>query len=270
MTANIVLSQHDCIHVANDSAFYETPDRVDSFAPKAFPIASWPGVIVGTGIEGAPTLLSIKLPQAFRTFDELVEGAEFRLPQLVNDYQLPYASIILAGISAERGPEAYSFRTNDDYPTWIPEEKITASKYEGTRPCELVKLGALVMNPVPADQVQAANWQGVKSDAPLDDVLWSLRKLLEMQRHTVLPDDVGGIGGFGMVTSVYADRIEQRVIVEWPEDQIGVKLRPAAVDWDAWHRDNPRPTVTLPSGISRARRQMLERKARKRGIEVVK
>jgi hypothetical protein len=267
MTANTVFLQPDCAHVACDAAYYDQFGYVDSFADKGNIVSHWPAFFIGTGNSGTQRFLASEMAHAFRTFDEFVDGAEFALPGMLSGFDWPSAELIVAGISAERGPEAWSFVTDNKPPPGMAEEEAAATKYRAD-PLKLVKLGSLVMTPVPADQVEVAHWQSIKPDAPFDDVLWSLKKLLTMQRHTALPDDVGGIGGFGMVTSIYADRIEQRVIVEWPEDRIGGKLRREPIDWDSWHRDNPRPSAAEP--ISRARREMLDRKARKAGLQVVK
>jgi hypothetical protein len=269
MTAIAIAAQPDCIHVAADAAYYDQSGFVDSFADKGTIVLHWPAFFIGTGNSGTQKFLARELAHTFGGFDEFVDGAEHVLPGLLRDRDWPTAELIVAGISAERGPEAWSFVTDNKPPPGMTEEEAAATKYRA-EPLKLVKLGAVVMTPVPADQVQAANWQGIKPDAPFDEVLWSLRKLITMQRHTALPDEVGGIGGFGTVTSVYADRIEQRVVVRWPEDQIGTKLQPAPIDWGAWHRDNPPPSVTIPAGMSRARREMLERKARKANLKVVR
>jgi hypothetical protein len=42
--------------------------------------------------------------------------------------------------------------------------------------------------------------------------------LLTTQRHTSLPEGMGGIGGFGQVTTISADGITQRIIQRWPAD----------------------------------------------------
>jgi hypothetical protein len=71
-------------------------------------------------------------------------------------------------------------------------------------------------------------------------VLWSMRKVLAMQRHMKRPDGLGGIGGFGQLTSISADGITQRIIERWP-DVLGAPLRPGPIDWTRWHADNPKP-----------------------------
>lgn len=53
--------------------------------------------------------------------------------------------------------------------------------------------------------------------------------------------DIGGIGGFGELTTVSADGITQRIVERWPADALGAPLRHGPLDWAQWHRDNPKP-----------------------------
>jgi hypothetical protein len=149
------------------------------------------------------------------------------------------------------------FRTDNSLPAIGTRAEVEASPYWAP-PYTVVKLeDEILMMPVPANQVEPAHYEGVDLDAEPAEVIWSLHKILEMQRHMDLPSEIGGIGGFGTVTSIYPDRIEQRVLVRWPEDRIGGRLRPEPLDWDRWHRENPKP------GVSRIKRDMLARKERK-------
>jgi hypothetical protein len=56
-----------------------------------------------------------------------------------------------------------------------------------------------------------------------------------------LPADIGGIGGWGELTSISKDGIEQRVICRWPSDRLGAPLVVEPIDWAAWHKANPKP-----------------------------
>ena len=98
-----------------------------------------------------------------------------------------------------------------------------------------------VMTPIPNDVVIAANYEGIDVNGDPEVVIWGMRKMLEMQRQMVLPENIGGIGGYGPLTTIFADRIEMRILQRCAEDQIGAPLRPAPIDWIASHRANPKP-----------------------------
>jgi hypothetical protein len=82
-----------------------------------------------------------------------------------------------------------------------------------------------------------------------------------MQRHMTLPAEIGGIGGFGQLATVDERGIKQRLLQRWP-DEPGGKLRPPPIDWDRWHRENPKPGASKQN--SRLKREIEARRARKR------
>jgi hypothetical protein len=73
-----------------------------------------------------------------------------------------------------------------------------------------------------------------------------MRKVLEMQRNTKLPDGMGAIGGFAEIVTISADGIYQRVVQRWGADQVGAPLKPDPIDWAKWHSDNPKPVRATP------------------------
>jgi hypothetical protein len=109
--------------------------------------------------------------------------------------------------------------------------------------------------------VLPAAYEGVDLEAEPAEVIWSLRKIVEMQRHCAASRDFGAIGGFATCTSVSAEGITQRMLARWCEDQIGAPLRPAPPDWKLWHVENPKPGTVAP--MSKLKQDMLARKVRK-------
>lgn len=264
MTAIVIVAQpkHDCIHFATDAAIYQSDQTVVCYGSKVFPVAHWPGIITAAGNAATVPLFGWSLSQEYATFDEAVANAELTLPKLAVQYELPNgAQLFFVGMSS-RGPEAYVARTDNRPPPGITVEEMERNPYWG-RLYQLIKLPDQVQSPVPDDQVIPAHYEGVDPNDSVESALWSIRKMLEMQRQTKLLDGIGAIGGFGQVTTIYADRIEQRILCRWPDDKIGAVLKPYPIDWNEWHAANPRPVANRPIQLSRVRQDMLDRKSRK-------
>lgn len=246
MTAIVCVSQPDqgLIHVATDAAMYNQDGKVCGFGNKVTTIPHWPGVITGLGNGAISILFAQSLSEKFSSFDDFIERSEQHLPTMMKSWgiEIPFeAHIIVAGISEQNGPEAYAFRTGDCIPATGTAADVEASDcYDA--PFKLVKLPNVVMSPTADDQVHAAGYDGIDPTDRPSAVVWAMRKVLEMQRHTTLPDDIGGIGGWGQLITISKYAIRQRIIARWPDDQVGGALRPPAVDWEAWHRENPRPS----------------------------
>ena len=175
----------------------------------------------------------------------MVLGADAVLPGMYAMFGLPGgSSVILAGISAKRGPEAYAFQTDDVLPPGTTREEAEASPYYAA-PFKMVKLPDHIGTPVaPIEMVEAAGFEGFDVDGDVETVLWSMRKLIMMQRHMPLPGEIGGIGGFAEITTISEEGTTQRIVERW-SDQIGDSFRPTPIDWAQWHRDNPRPGANV-------------------------
>lgn len=245
MTALAVLTQpaRGVCFMVSDAALYDSESGVIvRFDNKTAVVDHWPGAVSNSGNADATFLAVEALGAAFPTWDAMVDGAEDLLARVVPSWSLRSgADVLLAGISAKRGPEAFTFRIDDTLPETASRADAAASKYWANKPFQLVRLGRLVMTPVPDDQIIPADWEGIADDADDASVEWSMRKLLTMQRHMALPDSIGGIGGFATITKVTAGGVEQRTLIEWPEDQTGGWIRPPRIFWRRWHIDNPRP-----------------------------
>lgn len=253
MTAVAVFTQpsRGAVYMVTDGALYDAlSGAIITFENKTAVVENWPGAVTNTGNAEATGLVVDALGGEFPTWDGMVAGADDFLARVVPTWGLQSgADVILAGMSATRGPEAYTFRIDDELPVLATQEEAAASKYWADRPFKFVRLGKLVMAPVPHDQILPANWEGIADDADDAEIEWSMRKLINMQRHMSLPDSIGGIGGFATITKITSEGIEQRTLLEWPEDRTGGRIRPRPINWQKWHRDNPRPgrVVNLPS-----------------------
>ena len=237
--------RHNRVYIANDAAIYGEDQNVVAFGSKVFPIAHWPGLVTCVGNAVSVPLFGWELAQYFASWDEMIDNgpdAMAKLAKLVDVHGLPHASVILAGISAQRGPETYTFQTNVELPPDSTREEAEASPYFQP-PFVLTKLAEVIMSPVtPPDLSIAAAYEGIDTDADPEIVVWSIRKVLAMQRAMPLPEGIGGIGGFVELSTVSEDGVTQQIVERWPDDKIGAPLRHGSVDWKAWHRSNPKPS----------------------------
>jgi hypothetical protein len=235
-----------CIHVATDAAVYAQDQTTIAFISKTLALPRFPCAITVLGSYGALPWMQLELSRQFSDFDDLVETAPGKLPKIVKSCGIEKGSdVIIAGISKERGvPEAYTFRLNDEIPLGNTREEVAANPHYPKFAGELVKIDEPLVSPIPTDQVIAADFQGFDLDGPPESVIWTMRQVLEMQRHMTLPAAWPiSIGGYGQVTTISADGITQRVLQVWAEDEnkIGGRLNPAPIDWSEWHRRNPKP-----------------------------
>lgn len=240
--------------MVTDAASYDRDGYVLGIGTKTFPVPHWPGVIAARGPAIPSTVLADRLSFLFGSFDEFVEGAERTLPDLVDTYypDLPPTQFMIAGWSeARQAPESYILQTADE-----PEGGLSDDGVENGLAFEeyqLVRLPDCIYGPAITMDARVAGF----SDPNLEDdpakVVAALQRAIQCQRETAC-DGQYIVGGFAGLTTVWPDRIEQRVLMRWPEDEIGEKIAPA------------KPVaklVAIPEGLSRVKREMLERKVKK-------
>lgn len=253
MTAiNIVARPDDnAIYLLTDAAVYSKADGIAAFHSKTYTVPNWPGAVVSNGNANAGLILSYAMAQTFSgadvAFDTFVATANHTLPEYLEGTDFPGGGeIILCGLSRERKRlEVYSFRLDDTLPDGVTpdevEEAVKAGFY-AERPGQLLELPDVVMTPVPPAQMSIdANYAGIKPGDTEEQIIWTMRKHMAMQRHMPPEKNISGIGGFATLTKISLDGITQRVVDRWPEDRIGGRLTPPPIDWRAWHAENPRP-----------------------------
>lgn len=210
----------NCIWIGTDAASYSDDGVVRGIASKISPIAAWPAVIANRGMVGVSEIAARVLPELFSNFGEMIAGIETELPRIVAKFKFKHsAELIMAGFSA-RGPETWFIKTaNDPKGPYWPAPNI------------LIQMPNVCMGPVPCpDLVQTARFAAEpENDDPGSVARW-LVQLLELQRHSEF-DGKHWIGGFGEVTTLTPDGIEQRMSQRWPEDRIGERIKPRAADW---------------------------------------
>ncbi len=274
MTAVLIVAQpkYGLLHVATDAAMYSPDQNVQAFGPKAHAIPHWPGVVTALGNTAACVLFHNSLSQEFSSFDDFVERGESILPGLMSSWVMPHdlpivvdgLDMIVGGYSVLREqPEAYSWTIDDHVPPGATAAEKDASPFYDA-PYRLVRLPNVTMSPVPSDQVIPANYEGIDVDADPEIVTWSIRKVLEMQRHGQLPEGIGGIGGFVNIATIDVEGVRQSVLHRWLDDKTGGPLKPEPIDWSLWHRDNPKPESNVDlTSLSRLQRERRLKKMKK-------
>ncbi len=274
MSAINVLRTKDVVHIITDAAAYDEDGVLQAIKPKCYAMPHMPAALATRGPSRATDIIAMCLGALFRDFDELVLGIEYQLPLIVEQTDelrseyAPRIELILVGWSAERGrPETYFMQTESN--PWQPEHGETlAGELQNPEPFKLQQQPECLISPNvdPEDMVEAnkslsRNVNGIDELDPAIDGL-RLLEVQRQQRRALVPGgaEAHWIGGFGLLTSVRCDRVEQRVIGRWP-DEVGQPILPEPVDWEIWNREHRLPGA--PEHLSRLREQMLERKAQK-------
>ncbi|WP_375762619.1 hypothetical protein ACE10W_16675 [Bradyrhizobium sp. B025] len=217
MTANnlVASKKHNCITIATDAATYDDHGFVGEFRSKVHCIPEWPAVITGRGNTLGLDTAARELSRRASNFDELVGIVSRELPLIVNQFKLdrPF-ELNLAGFFRGR-PMIFFIRTSGEHD----------SSGFGLQPYLCVPVGSTMLGPWPSDELIAAS--GFVEPDPDDEpeqIVSSLRKLLELQRRTPAEDGFSRIGGWADLTVIRPDGIDRQILCRWPEDRIGHRM----------------------------------------------
>lgn len=247
MTAiNIVcVKRLNALFVVADAARYRPDGVAVGFGTKIFTVPHWPGVVALRGAAVASPIVGDELAEKFATFDELVDGIEGVLPEIIRAWSLQnqHVELLIGGWSRERGaPESYVIETTSELPVATTEADAAQAEHLPA-PFTLHSLPACVDGPAVTDMelIIAANWEGVDVNAPAETIAWSMQKFIEIQRQAVWSDGIHWIGGFAQLATVTPGGVSQKILTRWPEDRRGELLKPTPIDWKEWHKENPKP-----------------------------
>ncbi|MCK1629661.1 hypothetical protein [Bradyrhizobium sp. 162] len=237
MTAtNVIISpKHQTIHVVTDAASYDRNGVLAGFVPKFYTVPGWPGGIAIRGMTVATPILGYELTARFPTFDSLIAGIEYELPAIVASWQLTsHIEMLVVGFSESRGgPESYVIETTAETPIGVPAG--TKGEYLPD-PFILLRLPNVIAGPViPGNIVIDAWFEGLSENDEASVLKNKLRKVIEMQRHSLYDDGIHWIGGYAQHTIISREGITQCLLQQWPEDQIGQRITPAPIDWREWN-----------------------------------
>jgi hypothetical protein len=267
MSAVIMLKQRDRIHLMTDAASYYMDGTVAAFLDKCIAIPHLHCAIAALGPSLWGGIIERAISEAFSSYDEMKAGIEpllvdlFRVtdPASVIDPELTIATDVwIVGWSKDlQGPDGFTIGM-DDLDDW--ERRETGNPH-AKRPFQIEPLHeiGINMNPCPsgAQLFEAFHPNGLPEPVKMiPDV--DLVQLLEIQRRLTFRDQGWHfIGGYGFLTSVTADGINQRRVHSWPEDRVGEMIKPQPIDWLQWRAArNQSNVIELAHPNRRQRRAM--------------
>jgi hypothetical protein len=289
---NILLQkQHRAVHLMVDGVSYEKTGEIVEVSQKcvALPVLHMALTVMGP-VHGGLVMAS-ELQKYFKSFDAFVDGVEEVMPTIfarhlnfLSGSGIPDCRLYIGGWSErENAPKAFSMlcvpQESEAYWQMATEREAAAYSDEATvkdLPFALVDLAAgtagsvsVINPPWPVDLNPAEC--GLQIEAAPDDVPDAMNPeidllhIMEMQRRRKVPLRAGlppahWVGGVALLTSVTESGIAQKIVHRWDEDEIGGLIEPRPIDWKAWRAAR---TPVVPEGMSRLRRQMLDRKNRK-------
>lgn len=217
MTANnlIASKRHNCIYVATDAASYDANGFVSECRSKVRSVPEWPAVITGRGNTFGLDTAARELFRRASSFDELVGIASRELPLIVDQFKLdrPF-ELILAGFFGGR-PMVFFIRTPGEHNSMGRDWPANL----------LCPVGPTLFGPWPSDElIAAADFIEPDPDDEPENIVRSLRQLLELQRRIPAEDGSSRVGGFAELTVVRPDGIDREILCAWPGDRIGHRM----------------------------------------------
>jgi hypothetical protein len=273
MSAIITLRQREAVHILCDGAGYDSEGTVRAVMSKAFAIPHLAAVIATRGSAVALPLIGTRLSALFSSFDDLVSGIEAELPKIVEDSETFFA--LSGAASTELAVIGWSDQNNSGMAFTIQTGDVSDTRpeyadLEQPESFKLVERPDAFALPAPSAEIMRVAAHGFL-DADIEKLVPAvdLLHIMEMQRQSLVEYnglDIYVVGGLALLSTVTrGGTITQRVIHRWPEDRIGEDIRPEPIDdWKQWRTDlivkNAGGSLV---GMSRLKREMFERKARK-------
>jgi hypothetical protein len=268
LSAIITLKQNNAVHLLCDGAGYDTEGTVRAVMSKAFAIPHLAAVIATRGSAVALPFMGTRLSALFSSFDELVSGIEAELPKIVGDSEALFelsgaTSTELAVIGWSDKSNSFTIQTGD-----ATDTRDEYADFEQPEPFKLVCRPDAFALPAPSAEImRAAEFRG---DADIEKLVpeIDLLEIMELQRQSLIEfngQEIHLVGGLALLSTVTrGGTITQRVIHRWA-DTIGRPIEPEEItDWKQWRTDlTIKNAGGFPPGMSRMKRDMIERKARK-------
>jgi hypothetical protein len=238
LTAILVLRQRSSVHLMCDLAAYEKNGILRSITHRkcvAMPEIS--AAVACTGPAMLGSFFGDRLPEMFKSFDDLVKNGNECLPELFQEYadderdgDANSTFYIIGWHSAQNRPAAYAMDL------WTNTSSRIAQVLENSSPAanrERFKLDEQLAagTPLPGpDLLAAAGWSMPDDENTMNPEI-GLLHLMEIQRH----EEVEGahwVGGGAFLTSIDRNGVTQRIVHRWREDKVGEFIKPLPIDYD--------------------------------------
>jgi len=240
VTAILVLRQRHAVHLMCDMAAYEQNGILRSVTHRkcvAMPEISAAVACTGPAMLGA--FFADRLPEMFKSFDDLVKNGNECLPELFQEYadderdgDANSTFYAIGWHRAQNRPAAYCMDMWSDGSTRIAQVLANSSNgalIERFKLKEQLAAGTPLPGP---DLLAAAGWSMPDDENDMNPET-GLLHLMEIQRH----EEVEGahwVGGGAFLTSIDRNGVTQRIVHRWKEDEVGEFIRPLPIDYDEW------------------------------------
>lgn len=209
---------------------------------------------------------SLKLPQEFTSFDDLVACADDVLPGMFREFAArerdgdAFSTLYVIGWhEKESRPAAYAMDMWTDDSTRI-DQVLDNGTNAASAQAQRFKLNEQLFagSPLPGADLIAAAGLKIPDDVNDVDPELDLLHVMEIQRHEEI-EGAYWVGGKAVLTSIDHRGITQRVVHHWKEDQIGQPITPLPIAWKAWRE--ARLAAIVPEGLSRLQRERMAKKS---------
>jgi hypothetical protein len=270
MSAFITLKQREAVHILCDGAGYDSSGLMRSLLSKAFAIPHLSAVIATRGPAVSLPFIATRLSTQFQSFDELVSGIGAELPNIIDDSEElfsmagnPTTEMALIGWSEQDDTgKAFTIQTGE-----ISELRAEYADAERPEPFQLLEHPNALASPAPDAEILRD--AGFRNDTDIEKIIpeIDLLHIMEMQRQSLIEyngQHIHLVGGMALLSTVArGGTITQRVIHRWP-DKIGQMIRAEEItNWKEWRTALTIKKAGGTDGMSRMKREMIERKARK-------
>lgn len=213
MSAFDVIIKRESVCIISDGAGVDHDGRIQFVANKVHTIPHLNAVIAVRGPSTAGPFIAPVLGSNATSYDNLKATAAETIRAAVDQLAPLFAGaplaekidLLMAGISERDGPDAFLLTSYGgfDTPAWTNIQLAGLSNLPGD-PSIIAALG-------------------LRAGATAEDIdpIAGGAAMLEAKRAQ--PSRYF-VGCFGQATTVFRDRIEQRIIARWPDDVIGTKL----------------------------------------------
>ena len=277
MTAMNIIRRRDKtgqpeIILITDGASYGPDGTLLAAAPKVDLLPHFSGFVMHSGGSAWTPAIAAMFGHIAVDIDDLFVKDVWILQEVGNKFEgisaEPMGRVIFGGWSDEKqrmrlgvifSQEAASLDQDGKGSEVVRPDAFTLQEFEGDQ--------LLCQPPIGAKVFTEGLGSPIYDLAQIKDVDEFASFLLTAQRAIGAPHR--GVGGFGQITRVTQTESSTRIFERY-DDAIGEVMEPIPADWPAWRarRKMAAAVSTIPDGLSRVKREMMERKARK-GLRAV-